>query len=186
MSSMASLATGASGAGTLFSAISSLVGGDEQYKASLAERTQYYNQGNQAAAISEREAQNVYRTGALVQSRQQAVSAASGAGATDPTVLNIQGETARNTTYGALTKVWEGQTQRDALRYQGDVAVYGGKQALMAGGYDAISTLLGGAKTMFDRYGGGGAGATAGGGMPGADAVTGGSGFDLQAFLAGL
>lgn len=149
------------------SAFGTLAGGASADQAAKMEQIQYYQAANAAAASSEREAQNIQLQGKLIESRQQAVAAASGAGATDPTVLSIQGETARRTMYDTLSKIWEGQTERQNLRYAGDTARFQGSQQLMASGLSAIGSLAGAGKTLFDRYGGGG--------MPGADAVTGGS-----------
>lgn len=177
---MASLAVGSSAG----SAIDTLVGGYEQDQAARVEQTQYNQAANNAAATSEREAQNIQLQGKLIQSRQQAVAAASGAGATDPTVMTIEGNTAKQTTYDTLSKIWEGQSEAQGLRYAGQLARYTGKQELLASGYGALNSLVTGGKTMFDRYGGGG--------MPGAGAVTGdasaagGGGFDISAFLAAL
>lgn len=163
------------------SAFGTLAAGASADDAARMEQIQYNQVANAAAATSEREAQNIQLSGKLIQSRQQAVAAASGAGATDPTVLAVQGETARETMYNTLSKIWEGQTEAQNLRYAGQVARYQGKQQLMASGFDALSSLAQGGKTLFDRYGGK---------MPGAEAVTGadaaGSSFDLSAFLAAL
>lgn len=110
----------------------------------------------QTIAASQREAYGDRMKGKFVQSRQQALAAASGATATDPTIANLEGETGRETEYSALSKLFTGKSEGQQMQLQADMSRYQGRQALVSSGIDAIGTLAGsgGGSSMLDKYGG--------------------------------
>lgn len=98
------------------------------------------------------------RKATYVASNAQAVAAASGGGASDPTVVNtiasIQGEGE----YRALTSLYEGNDRSRELRARAAVSRSEGRAARTAGWMSGISTVLtaGGDlydKGFFDKYG---------------------------------
>lgn len=120
--------------------------------------------GQQAAFEQERQAR-------LVASRQIALAAASGAGASDPTVKTLISRTAKQGSYNAAVALYQGQDKARALRmaaegkdYEAAAALDGGDQQsraleLQARGYrtQGLGALLRGGSSLFARYGMGGA-----------------------------
>lgn len=110
------------------------------------------------------------RQARLVQSRQIALAAASGAGASDPTVVQMISRTAKEGSYRAAVALYGGAEKARALRmaasgkdYEGAVALEAGElQAeaynLKAQGYKTagLGELLKGGSSLFAKYGFGG------------------------------
>lgn len=109
--------------------------------------------GGQAVAASQRTAQEEERRAKLLQSRAQAVAAASGAGASDPTVVDIISQIAGQGAYRSQIALYDGLEQQRLLRAKADAARYQGKSARVASEIGAITSA---GKTFFDKYGGGG------------------------------
>lgn len=110
------------------------------------------NAGQQQAA-SQRTAYDVNRRATLLQSRVQAVAGASGAGASDPSVLDIVSRIAGEGAYRSQLALYQGDDAARALRMRGDAARFQGRQAQTAGFVNAFGTVLKGASTLFDKYG---------------------------------
>ncbi len=111
------------------------------------------NQANADQAAAERTAINSRRQTAYVVSRGQALAAASGAGATDPTVMSVLGQISGEGEYHALTSLYEGGTQGQNLNSQATAASSEGKAYQRAGYLKGISTLLTGGTTLATKYG---------------------------------
>lgn len=98
----------------------------------------------------------------MVNSLALARAAASGAGASDPTVLNILAQTAGEGAYRQALALYEGEAQArldriraGALRYEGGLAESDAVAAQRQANIGALSTVLtGGAKavTMYQKY----------------------------------
>ena len=98
----------------------------------------------------------------LVQSSLQARAAASGAGATDPTVNLISGDIAEEGELRALTALYEGEEAARGLesgaavrRYEGDLARITGRIKKRAAQTTAFGTLLegfSGAGSLYKKY----------------------------------
>lgn len=112
--------------------------------------------GSQGLAASQRAAFSESRRAAFVGSRARAVAASSGASATDPTVVNIEGDIAGQGEYNALSALYEGQESQRTGDANAALTRYEGKQAKTAGFINAGSTLLKGGVSLYDKYGGGG------------------------------
>lgn len=110
------------------------------------------NAGQQQAA-SQRTAYDVNRRATLLQSRVQAVAGASGAGATDPSVVDIVSRIAGEGAYRSQLALYQGNDAARALQMRGDAARFQGRQAQTAGYVNAFGTVLKGASTLFDKYG---------------------------------
>lgn len=146
--------------GSIFSAAGQLMSGFSQYSIAKSQQIQLDQNANDAVGASQRQAFLDRLKTQAVQSRATAVAAASGAGATDPSVVNLQGEIGREGEYAALTDLYNGTAQAQQMRYQGAVTRYQGNQAVLASGIDALATLTGGSggggQSLFDKFGGGG------------------------------
>lgn len=133
---------------------------------------QMEQRAGQERAASQRAAEEQKRRAQLVSSRAQALAAASGAGALDPTVVDMLGDLEGEGQYRALTALYAGEeratgleTGAAAARYEGEIAKRRGDAARRGSLIKAGGTLLSGASkffgdegiaTMFDRFGGGG------------------------------
>lgn len=159
--------------GTALTVLSTLKQGQDQKEQAEEQAKGLVNQANADAATAERIAISKRRQGQYLSSRAQALAAASGAGATDPTVLNIIGEIKGQSEYDALTSLYEGETQSENARSAAQAARNAGDAAVKASNLKAITTVLsagakqygrsGGTVTLYDKYSGGGPGDYSGG-----------------------
>lgn len=156
--------------------------GARQKAASEFEAAQLEQNAGQAIASSQREAEEQRRQTRLVQSRALALSAASGGGVTDPTVVNLIGDIAGEGAYRAGVALYQGADKArqmnmgaSAKRYEGDLAVEAGNNKAKAYRMQGIAGAFGSATSLFGKYGGGGPGAAA------ATTASGGSNLILDA-----
>lgn len=112
--------------------------------------------GRQSFAAGQRRAWQETRQGKLVSSRAQAVSAASGAGAGDESVVDIEGRIGAQTEYNALSSLYEGAESQRGMSAQASLDRAAGSNAQSAGFINAGTTLLSGGASIYDKYGGGG------------------------------
>lgn len=159
LTSFGAAAGTASTLGTALSAASialPVIGGIQQAGAARAAGRQAQQQAEaeakQAQAISQREALDRRQEGALLESRQRALAAAQG-GSTDPSILNLIGQTAADTERAVQTSLYQGTAQAQGARYRGQVA-----QAQSR--FDATGAILGGigggvgaASSAYSRFG---------------------------------
>lgn len=146
-----------------------------QFQASQARQ----NAGQEIAA-SQRDAAEQQRQIRLMNSRALALAAASGAGATDPTIVKIISNNAGEGAYRAALSLYKGEERARAMRmeaaardFDASLAVEDGERR--AGAYDraAIGSLFKGAGSLAMRFGydrpkanDGGAGGTSGADLP--------------------
>jgi hypothetical protein len=130
--------------GTGLSAVGSIVAGSQQAAMAEAQAAAAERQASEERAASQREAIQRSKEARLVMSRQQAVAAASGGGATDSTVLNLMGDTASQGWFNQASAVYEGESRGRALEDQAAISRWEGKQAKMASFISAGSTVLSG------------------------------------------
>jgi hypothetical protein len=116
-------------------------------------------------AVASRDAQAKDKEGRLLLSRGQAVAAASGGGATDPTVLELAGDIGRETSVQKRELMRQGQEKARNLEYKATVGRWAakqqGKMTILGGIGNMIGGIgegLGGLASAFDKYGGGGPG----------------------------
>ena len=116
----------------------------------------------QERAASQRKMHAARERENLIQSQIQARSAASGAGAADPTVANLAGDLAAEGEYRAQSALYEGNSFSDYLnsladikQWEGNEAAKAGKYAAKTGKFAALGSLLGSFKdlTAFTKFG---------------------------------
>lgn len=124
---------------------------------------QLEQRSGQAVAIAQRQAQADRFKVDLVLSRQLAVAAASGGGASDPTIINLMAKTAGVGAYQTAIDLYQGEEQERQLRlqaaakrYEGDIGVIAGKAKADAYRTSGDAALLSGASSLFSKYGMGG------------------------------
>lgn len=109
---------------------------------------------NAVEAASQREAIKAKREAKYLESRAQAVAAASGAGAADPTVQNIMDRIEAEGEYNALTALYNGKTRARDMRLEGAVALQEGENAVKSSRLNALTSVLSGASSFgMARYG---------------------------------
>lgn len=153
-------------AGAMLSGISNLVAGDAARQAGNATRgAAYYraaqleqNAGN-TMAMGERQAADERLKATLLASRALAVAAASGGGASDPTVTKIITDIAGRGAYNAGIALYNAEDEARKMtegaaaeRYSGDVAQMGGRQRQAAYQIGAAGRFAQGA-SLFSKYG---------------------------------
>ena len=177
---MAQFALIAMAAAAAMQAMSTIAGGQAQaaagraqqdamtYQASLrdAQAVAMEQSAGQERAAAQRATLEQQRHGRLVGSRAQAVAAASGGGALDPSVINLMGDLDNEAGFRAATALYQGESAARGLEYgavlqraagQGDI--YAGEVARRSGEaarnrsyLRAAGTVGGGAAKLYDRY----------------------------------
>lgn len=116
-------------------------------------------QAVETEAIAQRRAVDQREQADLLISRAQALAAAGGGSATDPTVLSIIADIDGEGAYRAAMEMYQGERDANILRQEAQYAVMGGSIAkkeadAKADAYtmDAIGSLAKGATSMYDRY----------------------------------
>lgn len=116
-----------------------------------------------AAAVSQRAAVDIGRESDYIASKQLAVAAASGGGASDPTVMNLiarsRGEMAYRqavTLYSGASKQRELQMAAAGEEFTGREEKRMGQMAALSADIGAMSTLARGGVSLRAKYGGGG------------------------------
>lgn len=116
----------------------------------------------ESSGVAMRAAQDEILKARTVNSAALAKAAASGAGASDSTVMAVLSRTAGEGAYRSAVAMYEGEAQARldrmraaALRYQADVGVADAEAAAGQSGLGVASTLLAGgvkALSMYDKY----------------------------------
>lgn len=157
-------------AGSLLSAFGQQQSGDaavetgqRKLQAARFEATQMRQNAGQAVATSQRTAEDIDRQAEYVASRALAVAAASGAGASDPTIINMIARTAGEAAYRRSAALYQGQEKSRTLNMQADATIYSGESAAAdakrvgsASNIGALSTLAKTGASLFSKYGGDG------------------------------
>lgn len=156
-------------AGTVLSAAGQVQAGEAAYAQAKAQQQaldyqaeQHRRQAGQERAAGQRALEAERRRERLVQSNLLARAAASGAGASDPTIVALQGQIAAEGELRALSALYEGEARAYDLEEQARLRVFEGQQTRAAGKmardsyrFGAFTTLVGGiGSTLYDRYGG--------------------------------
>lgn len=124
-------------------------------QAAQIEAQQLEAQAGQARATAQRAAIEERRQGELASSRLTALAAASGAGATDPTVVSLDQGIAEQAEYNALTRLYEGESQARGMETSANLTTAAGAAQKKASNIGATTTAVEGGVSLFDRYGGG-------------------------------
>lgn len=126
------------------SALGTIAAGRQQREAGEWQAREYERQARSERAGAQVDAEERQRRSELLQSRLQAVGAASGFSATDPTSLNLLGEIERHGRVQADMAMFGGEDRATGLMSQGEMARYSGRAAETGSMYRAVGTILGG------------------------------------------
>lgn len=110
-----------------------------------SEAEQATDLANAAKASGQRAAVEEKRRGDYIASEALASAAASGGGASDPTVVGIISDIHGESEYRALVRMYEGNEEARGLKLRGKFAKFEGSNAEAQGNIRALSTVIGGA-----------------------------------------
>ena len=124
------------------------------------EAKQLEHQAGQVVAISQREALDERKKAKLLESRALALAAASGGGASDPTIVKIMSDIAGEGAYRAQTALYEGAEESrrlmkgaEARRMGGTMAGQSALSVARAREIGSVGTLFQGAGSLYAKYG---------------------------------
>lgn len=153
-------------AGELIGGLSHLQFGMQAQRAAEFQAAQLRQGAGQAVASSQRQAFDIDRQSKYVASAALATAAASGGGASDPTVVNLISQNAQEFAYRKAVALYQGEDKARLMNMQASAKEYEGKSsmqnsALVAGSqlFKAGTTVMKGAArdaSLFQRFGGGG------------------------------
>lgn len=174
MSVITALAAGTAVAGAGVAAAGTIAQGNAAVDAAKQEQRQLNQMAAEQKAVATRDAASADRKTRELLSRAQAVAAASGGNANDPTVLQIMGDIAAEGSVQSREALRQGWEQGNSLEYKGKVGVEAAKTSRKLGVYTATGQVLSGISDAFAKYGagmpsGGSGGSAPSGGMPTAD-----------------
>jgi len=135
------LAANAGTIGTALSVGSTIYGGIRANQTAKAESKELQKKGDRELAASQREADRRRRETNLLVSRQQAVAAASGAGASDPSVKAVMEKTQAEGDYNAQLDMYNGLVSRADNYHDAAVTRSEGKSKMWSSFIDAGNTI---------------------------------------------
>lgn len=116
--------------GQILGGLSHLQYGIQASQAAAFQAAQLFNKANNAAGAGQRAAYNAQLQTDQLASRALAVAAGSGGGASDPTVINTIARIQSEGAYRQAVALYQGQSNADELRLQGQATTYQGKETL--------------------------------------------------------
>lgn len=140
------------GAGAV-SAISAIQEGNRLKAARDLEVRQLEADALAEAATAQRAAETERKRARLLQSRVRALSAASGAGAFDPTIVDIMSDIQQEGELRALNALYEGGTAAQGLEFSANIRRREGREARRAGSIRAVDRLFSTTGSIATRYG---------------------------------
>lgn len=150
---LSTMATVASIGGSILSGLGQMQAGKAAQQSANSQAQQLEQRAGQERAASQRVAIEERRKGKIAISNAQAAAASSGGGATDPTVLNIEGAIAKQGEYNALSALFDGEERARGQELQAVASRYEGKQARRAGMAGGVSTIISGAgNALMAKY----------------------------------
>lgn len=151
---IAAVAVGATLIGTGISAYGRYAQGQAEKESDYATAHDYESIGRQEFAAAQRDALEAKLQGQLVESRQQAVAAASGGGSGEdaPTIIRLMTETGARTQYAVDTAIYRGTATRDRYYAAAREKRATGDSSLLGGQLGAAGTLFGGIGDAIGSY----------------------------------
>lgn len=139
--------------GTVVSAVGTIAAGQARMRAAEFEAKQLENQAEEERAAAQQQGFEIARQKRLAISRNVAVAAASGFSADDASTQDLLGEIEAYGTWQEQIANYGGESRAAGLRAQAKGARMTGRAGVTASYFDAASTIIGGATSMFEKYG---------------------------------
>ncbi|MDM9629544.1 hypothetical protein QTL95_27035 [Rhizobium sp. S152] len=153
MSGFEILAGVAAAAGTALQVSGTLQQGKETQARYQYEQKVDAQQADEAQAASQRDAAQRYKEGQFLLSQQRAAIAGSGGDLSDPSVIDLMGDTADATAYAAESEIYKGEQQRRGYDDAAKVAGINATNAMKAARISAAAGLFDGITSMYSRFG---------------------------------
>jgi hypothetical protein len=147
------VAAGASVAGGAIASEGAMQRGRAENDAAQAEAVQLDAKGREEFAASQQEAFAKRREGRLASSRAQALAAASGGGADDPTIVKLMSGIASESEYNAGTAMYGGVSRRSGLIDAANNRRRSGQASLLGSRYEAAGSFLRGVSGAASAFG---------------------------------
>lgn len=154
------LATVLKAGGEVVSGNAALTRGERSNAMDVWQAQQLEQNAGQAVAAGQAAAANQRIDTGYIVSQALARAAASGGGASDPTVINNIARIAQQGKYRENVAMYQGEERARAMgiqaqgkRYEGQLAASDAKKARNAGYFSGLNTVLAGATTMAKKYG---------------------------------
>jgi hypothetical protein len=137
--------------GAVISGLGSVVGGIAANNAAAFEADQLEQKAKEERAASQRDALEKRKEAAFVQSRQQALAAASGGGAsTDaPTIMKLMASTAGQGEYNAQAALYGGENRARGLMDEAKGRRMSGQASLLGGVFGGFGSMASGFGRAF-------------------------------------
>ena len=139
--------------GTVMSVAGTMEEGREQKARFQYDQKVAAQQADEATAASQRDAMARYREGKYLLSQQQAAIAGSGGNLTDPSVMDVMGDTTERVTLAAQTDIYKGEQQARGYNDAAKVAGYNAESAMRAARIKAAGELFSGMSSILSRFG---------------------------------
>lgn len=147
------VAAGASLAGGAIASEGALQRGRAENDMAQTEAVQLDAKGREEFAAAQQEAFAKRREGRLALSRAQALAAASGGGADDPTIVKLMSGIASEAEYNAGTAVYGGTSRRAGLLDAANNRRKSGQASLLGSRYEAAGQFLRGVSGAVGAFG---------------------------------
>lgn len=138
--------------GAVAGALSHLDYARRAQKALAFQAAQMRTNAGQALAASQRDAYNVEREAEYTASHALAVAAASGGGASDPTVVSLMAKNAAEMAYRKQVALYEGQESARAMETGARARDFEGASAKAEGTRGAVSSAFGAGTSILRGY----------------------------------
>lgn len=150
---LAGIASIAGIAGQLVGVAGTLQQGREAKARYQYEQKVQAQQADEAEAASQRDALARNREGKFLLSQQRAAIAGSGGDLSDPSVIDLMGDTQERTALATQTEIYKGKQQAKGYNDAVKVAGINADNAMSAAYIGAGSQLLSGFSSMYSRFG---------------------------------
>lgn len=139
--------------GTILSAAGAIQQGREMKARYEYEQKVHRQQADEAEASSQRDAIARRREGNFLLSRQRAALAGSGGSLTDPSVIDLMGDTNEQVELAVDTDIYKGQQQAKGYNDAAAVAGVNANSAMQAARLNALGSIFDGVSSMYTRFG---------------------------------
>ena len=146
------IGTWMSAGGSFAAALSQIQYGLEAQKAAKFQADQMRINAGQAQAGAQRDAWSIQREAEYTASRALAVAAASGGGASDPTVVNLMARNADEMAYRRQLALYEGDEAARGMRMGAAAKEYSGANARRAANEAAVGSVYGAGSSLLKGY----------------------------------
>ncbi len=141
-----------SGVGTAVSAVGTIAGGMAANEQAEFQARQLQQKAQEERAAGQREAFKERKREQLTQSRLQAVSASTGGGTTDPTIVGLASDIAGEGEQQALLQFALGENRARGNEMQAEAARAKGQAAMTGSLLSAAGGAISGGASLYEKY----------------------------------